>query len=231
MASPTGHPMGVHVSWSGSALATVDAEAVLAKGLYDGGRCSRIDLALDVREELPIVELHYLFEAGAAISQARQSALFIQGDGKTCYIGSRSSQKFLRIYDKRAQTGSQEPWTRIELECKAEFARTIAEHVATAGLQNVPAIIRGFADWPTQPQWVACTASPTLSKSTPKAERRKDTRAWLLTSVAPALAKQLKASTDFAREWQLRMAALETGVGEGEEIDIFDGKADFDIKW
>jgi hypothetical protein len=120
---------------------------------------------------------------------------------------------------------------RIELECKAEFARTIAEHVTTAGLQNVPAIIRGFADWPTLLPWVACTASPTLSKSTPKAERRKDTKAWLITSVAPALAKQLKASPDFAREWQQRMDALQSGVGEADEIDIFDGKADFDIKW
>jgi phage replication initiation protein len=46
---------------------------------------------------------------------------FDDGRGRTLYIGRRASGKFLRVYEKGKQLGDPEsPWTRVELEMKAE---------------------------------------------------------------------------------------------------------------
>jgi len=52
----------------------------------------------------------------------RSQSLIISPTGGTMYLGSRQSQKMLRIYDKGTQTGSGLDWLRFELELKREEA-------------------------------------------------------------------------------------------------------------
>lgn len=203
--------MGCHVSWSGSALTGRDSEAILRKALYDGGRCSRIDIAVDVDAKLPIQGLYQAFLRKQVRTQAKAARLLLEGDGATLYVGSRTSEQYLRIYDKQAETKGDHPWTRIELECKGSKARGVSNHVAIAGLTDVPAIVRGFADWSKRADWVACMSSPPLSSELPKEESRKDTQAWLVTSVAPALARQIMTDVGFAGRWEERMRTLTAG--------------------
>jgi hypothetical protein len=213
MASPTNSNMGIHTSWSGSALTGRDAEAVNRKALHDAGRCSRIDVAIDIDYALDIRALHKAAKAGKCTTRVKKAPVLIDGDGLTLYIGSRSSEKYLRIYDKAAEQGRKEPWTRIELECKAGFARAVSNHVAVAGLKDVPALVRGFADWSKQADWVACMSSPPLSSALPKEEKSKDTQAWLLSSIAPALARQITTDAGFAARWAEKMRTLIPSIG------------------
>lgn len=92
-----------------------------------GGKCSRIDIRLDFRgEDLSLVQLIIeACQAGHLRSVKRfephkstSSDLEVLGDGVT--LGSRSSARFVRVYDKGLETGTlpRGQWIRFEVELK-----------------------------------------------------------------------------------------------------------------
>lgn len=227
MATEPNSPMGVHVSWSGSALAEVEPRAILRHALAAGATVRRIDLAVDVPEYLELELFHTMLKKGQAITSSRKHQYITSDTGETIYVGSRTSEKFLRIYDKQAEAGLDYPLTRIELECKGDYAEGIAQHVDQEGYHGFPAIIRGFCDFPDSVAWTRHLASPTLSAGIPKKEKTSDTKRWLMESVAPALAKVLAQDHDFYVSFLLKVmtiANVPSGVGEA---DIFEGQADW----
>lgn len=228
MASEPNSPMGVHISWSGSALREVEPRSVLRSALAAGGIVRRIDLAIDVPETLDERALYADLKRGAAVTSSRKHQLITSDTGWTIYVGSRTSEKFLRIYDKQAEAGLEQPLTRIELECKNDYAEGIAQHVDQEGYYGFPAIIRGFCDFPDDPMWVKHLTSPTLSAGIPKKEKTSDTKRWLMESVAPALAKVLAQDHDFYVSFLLKVMTIANVTDRVGEADPFDGMADFD---
>jgi hypothetical protein len=87
-----------------------------------GFKLTRLDIACDIKQEIDIPALARKY---AKLPSARHNAL-IQSSGATLYIGSRSSTKMLRIYDKRAEQRAEHPWTRVEIELKQDAARNAA---------------------------------------------------------------------------------------------------------
>ena len=94
------------------------------------GRCSvaRLDLAVDGVPFTPI-DAYRAVQAGHTVSWAKRgrdgvvthtwhSSNGVE-EGDTLYIGRRSSERFLRIYDRRGPT-------RIELETKGKYANAVA---------------------------------------------------------------------------------------------------------
>lgn len=228
MASEPNSPMGVHVSWAGSALAEVEPRSILRHALAAGAIVRRIDLAIDVPEALDPFDLFTDLEAERAATTSRKHQLIQSDSGWTVYVGSRTSEKFLRIYDKQAEAGLDKPLTRVELECKGDYAEGIAQHVDAEGYHGFPAIIRGFCDFPENGRWTHHLTSPTLSAGIPKKEKTSDTKRWLMESVSPALAKVLAQDHDFYVSFLLKVmtiAKVPSGVGE---VDPFNGMADFD---
>lgn len=131
--------MGTHVVLSGSTLRTIQErtgigpQEMLRRMCNAGFNISRLDLAKDL-VNVPI-------DYGAIWRDIQQKAYTgtartfnrIEGatDGVTIYIGSRTSERFLRLYDKAAQTGEKDtPWARLELECKGMSARAMASFLA-----------------------------------------------------------------------------------------------------
>jgi len=228
MASEPDSPMGVHVSWSGSALREVEPRTVLRQALAAGATVRRIDIALDVHYPFWAKMMYDDLENGAVITQAKSHQLITSNTGWTIYVGSRTSEKFLRIYDKQAEAGLNHPLTRIELECKNDYAEGIAQHIDQEGYNQFPAIIKGFCDFPEYAPWVEHLASPTLSAGIPKKEKTSDTKRWLMESVAPALAKVMAHDHDFYVSFLLKVFTI-AGVGEvPQPPDPFNGMADFD---
>lgn len=228
LATEPDSPMGVHVSWSGSALQTVNPRAVLRQALAMGANVTRIDIAIDHYGWLNIEGYKAALDEGAAVTRARDWNLITGRKGQTLYVGSRTSEKFLRIYDKAAEQGVEGNWFRIELECKGDFARGVALHVDSAGYDYYGDIIRGFCDWPNLYSWVSATASPTLLEGIPKPEKKRDTFTWLMKSVAPSVAKLLVEDHEKFVVF-LRSVYTHAGVGDGAgESDPFDGQADWD---
>lgn len=220
--------MGVHVSWSGTALQTVNPRAVLRNALAMGANITRIDIAIDAYRPLLLGSMKLWLDRGDAETRARDWNLIQGRKGTTLYVGSRTSEKFLRIYDKAAEQGTDGPWYRIELECKGDFARGIAQHVDANGYDYYGDIIKGFCDFPEYVSWQEILTSPTLLEGIPKPEKQRDTFSWLMKSVAPSVARLLIEDHEKFVEF-LRSVYTHAGVGDGVgETDPFDGAADWD---
>lgn len=223
--------MGVHVVYTGRALQKSHLNELLQ--LVSGLQASvtRIDIAVDVPEKIDIETLYGMARNKQWVCKTRTSPKLVRSTGDTMYVGSRTSEKFMRVYDKQAESGTEFPWTRIELECKSEFARGIAKYIIQEGLQDIPNIIKGFCDFPDNEEWSRVMACPTPPVSFPKTERHSDTDTWLLMGVMPTLVRRVMESEDFEKRFDERWAMLAGaygGVGEAER-DIFDSKGDFDV--
>lgn len=178
--------MGVHVQWPGQALKTVDYQGRVRYALYTGGRVTRIDLAVDIPTAFDFRGFFDCARAGGLDTRARKASIIDSDSGTTVYIGSRTSEQYLRIYDKAAEARLEGDLTRIELEAKGSTANGIAHYLASAGFDNMPAIIRAFCDWPSNPRWVEIW-SGIQAIGIPHEQRQRDTERWLLKTVIPAI--------------------------------------------
>jgi hypothetical protein len=231
MAAEPNSPMGVHVSWSGSALRTVNARAVLRNALTLGGKCRRIDIAFDIPDAVDFDELQDALKTGRAHTRSRKYSRIESDSGNTIYVGSRTSEQMLRIYDKQAESGLDHALTRFELECKGEMAEGIAKYCDNHGLDGMQDVIHGFCSFPHLPYLELWFAAADTVEMPPKLEKQRDTRKWLMNIVAPALGKILADDPDFYVQFLTKVMTIGR-VGEAEQpIDPFDGMADFDPKW
>lgn len=221
--------MGVHVVWTGRALKETDLFALMREMQVLQASVTRIDIAVDVPERWDIEELYRMASEGRYNCKVKKKPTLVRSTGDTMYVGSRTSEKFLRVYDKQAEQGVDFPWTRVELECKGETARGIAGYLAMNGLERIPDLIRGFCDFTESVPWVKAMTSPTPPLSIPKVERHSDTDTWLLQGVMPTLVRRVMESADFAKKFDERWAVLAGAYGGVGEVDIFDGKGDFEL--
>ena len=133
-------PGEVHVDLSAGIVASWPQEkmrSVLQWIFSKGGHLTRIDCALDDRtSSVPLSTIRDAITAGQCVTRADHLQCISSGSihkgtasGETITIGSRTSQTFLRIYDKRLalQGRKQEDWEqygiRWELELKKDRAQ------------------------------------------------------------------------------------------------------------
>lgn len=165
---------------------------------------SRVDLAVTVRlprHDGTVGQLHYnqacshhLAHPTSGLPSSHQD-----GDGGyTCYVGDRSSDYFLRIYDKQAECVAHDDqdaidryhcaW-RYELEVKGVSARGVAERVFDS--PHPSGTVRGLVhnhctSHGVLPVWDLATPERPLPGFRRRSDR--DTRlAWLERSVRPAV--------------------------------------------
>lgn len=195
--------MGFHIVLSGSALRWMKDRGTspqyLLDGLHDlGARFSRIDLAIDLRGSLLTPAELSKKSLKPYKGRGRTPALTtVTGDDGswTVYVGSRSSDKFLRIYDKaKEQKNYEADYVRIEIECKGMVAHWLGEHLfeADKGLayRTASTLIRGMADFDT-PTWRDALGGETVDIALPKPTER-ETLKWLVETAAPSLARCIK---------------------------------------
>lgn len=216
--------MGVLIAYSGSTLndyrdAGVNVLDILRWHISRGGSASRIDLAFDVREaNLSPGYLYDMLVEGKATTTAKAFNLITGNDGgSTVYVGSRTSEAFLRIYDKAAQMQVGGQWTRIELELKSSKARfaayTMANEPDSKAYQWAQGWLQGYVSFP-HPVWrevMTMTSIPLVRANKPET----DTRKWLIETCAPAMAKYIQRTDDYAV-----IIAFMRVLGSG--LDIFD---------
>jgi hypothetical protein len=119
-------------------------------------RTRRLDLAQD--DDRGILRPPELYDAvREATTRTHRAGWRLEstsyGDRTTLYVGSRSSERYLRVYDRP-------PVVRHELELKAELAGAVsAAWVAGAPLDGLywAQYVRLVA-WPTVPAWTALRA-------------------------------------------------------------------------
>jgi len=192
--------MGAHYIYSGSAIKALDTElndgglSILAWDTDKGHKCTRIDLAVDVRDDNAIMaKIEQMAIDHSWSGTAHTSTLVKSNDnkGSTVYVGSRTSERFVRIYDKAAQLGETREWIRIEAEIKGDSARAVARAIAqigAMGLSNVAqSVITRVCNFPCH-EWMSVFDGTPMEIGTPKIEENQ-TEKWILGQVATALAK------------------------------------------
>lgn len=108
-----------------------------------GAKLTRLDLAVDCINAMANPwEIVNRFKSKEIRTKARQYSIVYGANdggctGLTVYLGSRSSQMFLRAYDKGREQGADFPWTRLEMELKADTARAVGDAILQHGLIDV----------------------------------------------------------------------------------------------
>jgi hypothetical protein len=194
--------MGVHVTLSGSVLRYYSTLGVdwhqLLKWIKEAkGRTSRVDLALDLHDSgITLKDMHKgnLTPYKGKGRTPKLLPVGTQEDGWTVYVGSRSSDKFLRVYDKGKEQGDKDTdYVRVELETKGEIAHAVGHEFPNLPqgecISMAQTLIRGVANFDMQ-NWIIALESKDVHLSIPQGKER-DTLGWLVKICAPALAKTI----------------------------------------
>lgn len=182
-----GSPNGVHVVYSGRTLQTFHWGDLLMDCYVLDGQVTRIDIALDVMDSpIDILELYRHMKEGWCITQSKKYSYIEGNTGQTLYVGSRQSERMLRVYDKAAEQGTTGQWVRFELEVKGAKARQIAHYVSIEGAEAIPALIADFATF-IDYQWPDGNPFKAEAINLPSIKGKEtDTAKWLETGVLPS---------------------------------------------
>lgn len=158
---------------------------------------SRIDLAVTVWYAEPRDDLARVAYASCKAATGREgrktSATYVASTegGSTCYVGSRSSERYGRLYNKHAESQSAEyvnAW-RYELELKSQQARLVAEvlqHDDKWRDRLADFVGRYFGDRGVAVDWLDSVGAK-LPDPVPSVSSDSARLGWLATGVAPAV--------------------------------------------
>lgn len=193
-----GQRNGTFIQYSGSVLNEmislgINPLSIIEHHLIYGYRLARIDIAVDVWDSgLNINSLKTAFE-NKEVSTKAKSCYEIKNvnGGHTLYIGSRTSEKFLRVYDKGKELGDNTNWKRIELEMKGAVAQQIGSQVLLAKSLDdfIIGNIRSFIDFTQNKVWNNIMVAEKINSKVIK-QKESDTRKWLLDVCALSLVKE-----------------------------------------
>lgn len=120
---------------AGGCEKTLMGQCVEKRGIF-----KRVDYAVDLfdTEGLPH-DVKLAWECSQLLTIAKQVGLIEystreESKGATVYIGSRSSERMVRIYDKAKQKGLKIDWLRVELEAKGDRANQLGHLISTRGV-------------------------------------------------------------------------------------------------
>lgn len=208
MVSRPGDRMGLHIQLPGQALQALGVAKALRICHELDGSVSRIDIAVDCKGKSDPKDVYDAYQAGKAITRAQKCVMLTGTEGTTVYTGSRFSERFLRVYDKAAQTKTEGNWTRIEMECKGEKAKTIATYLFRLGTSPIGALIRDFMGCPSVAWYTEALTREVVELGAPQPKKTTDTRAWLLGTVAKTLAKETREDDEFLIEFLRLVQAM-----------------------
>lgn len=219
------HPeQGKRIVLAGQASATLgDNQQDFLLWVHNSGRkATRIDYAVDIlhsRFTPKVVRRHLLL--GDYVTHAK--SLLVTGelikDGDTQYIGRKTSETYTRVYDKAAEQSVDFSWTRIESVYQGQRAKPSLE--AYCQCQSTRPLITRHIDFPEWADWVRIMSRDVVEFSMPQHETA--TRAWLLSQVAKAMAKELARDEDhlFWFDFQQSVKSeLEKIEGKDDIIDF-----------
>lgn len=205
MTNPERPDMGAHLLWQGDACdqCPIDPKNLVKHLLNANFSFSRLDLAIDcigfnLRPERATEEIDKKRCKTRAKSAPRQDDA-IQ-TGYTQYVGKKTSEIFLKLYDKAAEMGTNEDHTRVELT--ARHAR--ADHAAREIVRGTDfrSMVVAFADFPFWDEWKEIMDA--IPVKLPAERSETNTERWLLDACAPALARVIyfASNTEFYEKFK-----------------------------
>lgn len=117
---------GMMLVFSGAALGQLDGWHILRRAIALNWKPTRLDVAYDFIGVGEAIEDTYNAYRCRSHYPKRQITFVDSASGATLYIGSRSSAKMIRLYDKAAEQKVPLDWKRLEVEYKQEAAQNAA---------------------------------------------------------------------------------------------------------
>lgn len=204
--------MGLHVIYSGQALQSlanldVTAERILSNARDRNAKATRVDIAMDTHNGQATVRSYEMsVRNGQCVTSSKSWRVLESGNGgHTLYIGARSSERMVRIYDKKAERAAafvevgSDSWIRIEAELKGQQADNFLKATRDNNLHDVMCgHLIATVDFPKIPDWKEATSGQQVVIE-PTATKRKDTktRHWLMKMVAPVVAREAAQDPEF----------------------------------
>lgn len=192
--STTNRDMGLHAVISGSALLSYSTNGrspvdILVGAIRLGGKITRLDLAKDARNETFNLDA---FEQQIAnrdfVGRVQKASTIKSTDGgMTVYVGSRQSNKFLRVYHKGIESKTGEDWIRAELELKSDTANIVGKLIADGeDLNNLFSALAGRMCNVNNTDWRKMLEASAVV-GVPKQEKQTDRERWIAKQVTPAV--------------------------------------------
>lgn len=187
------HPeWGVHMVWSGTACSNcpVDPIHLICALICANFSFTRIDLAIDIKNAnlLPSRATEEI-KNGRIKTRAKECPAWYDaaGTGYTQYVGKKSSEIYLKLYDKAAELGTNEDHTRVELTVRSDRADKAARQAILR--RDFRGMVVSFADFPEWDEWNKAMATTPIKL--PSERKETATRKWLIEQCVPALAREI----------------------------------------
>lgn len=146
-------------------------------------RLTRIDIACDFKTDVKPED----FAEKRDKNRFNSVAFMKSGTGETCYVGSRKSDRYARVY-KYNPPHPRAGLLRCEMVCKDERAKSTGAALCRDGLSSVVAALGEVFVW-QHPLWVLDDETEVSDLSVPSDTHMGGTEKWLVTSVMSAIEK------------------------------------------
>lgn len=196
--------MGQHLIWQGQACdaCPIDHIWLLNHLITANFSFTQLDMAIDVinfnlRPQQSTEELaHDRCKTRAKKSPRRDDP---RDKGYTQYVGKKTSEIFLKLYDKAEEMGEAGDHCRVELTVRHGRADKAAGQIVSG--VDFRQMVVAFADFPAWCEWKAIM--DVIPIKLPAERHETNTERWLLEQCAPALARviYLKGNTEFYEEF------------------------------
>lgn len=208
--SRTGRAQGFRLVATGQNLSEYgDASELVARLRTGGWKLTRLDIAVDVIDGIETVgEIAEAWKELHGELKPYSSKHDVRRNGEMFTIGSRQSNRYLRIYDKAKEQNVNMRWLRCELELKGEIAAKVMD-VAEDNPAQLAALALPLLGLPnSELAQVLEEVSGGESSPAVKIPRVKTNRdLWICNLVIPSITK-LK-ETNPAEYERIRLAVIE----------------------
>jgi len=189
------HPLSAHFTFEAAGTHCQRIPHLMPSLMHQfGGMFSRIDLAVDIETDVTPLEFDKAIDAPLIKTRSKMES----STGQTVYIGSRSSERFARVYRYYAPH-PRAKLLRVEFQYKGDYANALASEIAAGvtldslasgagehfGMKHgcwlgravpVPVRVKSHAQSGSTVQWLTTTVAPLLRRL--DAERKLDVKAW-----------------------------------------------------
>jgi len=187
-ASPNLNHACIEISGQGcEALLKMGKMEAVLNGCAD--RTTRIDVATDIETSTPPSE----FVSIVAHDRMRASGYQKSETGETCYVGSKKSDRYARVYRYYAPH-PRAHLLRIEHVFRRKYAKTVAAAILGTSVQAAAAAAGKAFGWAHSDWALDNTDTPDISITSPE-RGGSNTITWLVRSVAPAIRRLIADGT------------------------------------
>lgn len=192
-------------------------------------KVTRLDLSVTVHlktQQTGLAARHYAMAGKGENTQRKYGVILNSRGGQTCYVGSRQSNFYGRIYDKGSEQGDEKGYVwRYEVECKGPTNLVMVREMYQRWLDDKPVmqdvceyVWRWYKDRGISPVFNPM-GGDTFEIDTQVASMNDDKRiVWLSSQVKPTVAKLIEAGKGKAA-----IAALGLGL---EQLKMWAGSPD-----